>query len=110
MPAPRPDHSAADVATEFNGLMAGLGILTVMLFPIAMPGLLLALLLALPLVPVALVAVVGYVALRVLVLPVRLARKVVRRRSEPSPPEVHANGVRPAAVTRPSIARYPGGG
>jgi hypothetical protein len=51
------------------------------LFPIALPGLLLALLLALPVAPLALVAVVGYLLARILVLPLRLARSVLRSRS-----------------------------
>jgi type IV secretory pathway TrbD component len=54
MNTPRRTPSSAEVATELNGLLAGLGILTMSLFPIALPGLLLFVV-----APLALVAVVG---------------------------------------------------
>jgi hypothetical protein len=58
-------------------LLAGLGILTMTLFPFALPGLLLALLLALPLLPLVLVAVAALLLLRVIRVPLRLARAFV---------------------------------
>ena len=53
----QPAHSPAEVATEVNGILVGLGILTMALAPFALPGLLLGLLLLLPLAPLALVLV-----------------------------------------------------
>jgi hypothetical protein len=52
-----PASSAAEITTEVNGLLVGLGIVTMALFPFALPGLLLGLLLVLPLAPLALVLV-----------------------------------------------------
>jgi uncharacterized membrane protein YedE/YeeE len=68
---PRRTPSSAELATEGNGLLAGLGILTVALFPIALPGLLLFVV-----APLLLVAMVGLV-----LLPLWLARTLVRSRS-----------------------------
>jgi hypothetical protein len=73
--------SSAEVATEVTGLFAGLGILTMALFPFALPGLLLALPLALLVAPLALIAVPVLLLVGILVLPLRLARVVLRSRS-----------------------------
>jgi hypothetical protein len=76
MHARRPASSAADLATEVNGLLVGLGIVTMALFPIALPGLLLFVV-----APLALVAVAGLLLAIPLVLPLWLARVLVRSRS-----------------------------
>jgi hypothetical protein len=66
--------SAADVAAEAGTLLTGLGILTIQLFPVALP------LLALVIAPLALVGIaVGLLALPV-VLPLLLARALLRSR------------------------------
>ena len=45
--------SPAELASEASSLLAGLGIISVVLFPFALPGLVLALVLALPLIVLA---------------------------------------------------------
>jgi hypothetical protein len=85
MNARRSEPSAEDLATEANGLTAGLGILTLTFFPFALPGLLLALPLVLPVVALLLVAGVGYLLVRLLLLPLRLMRTALRRRERPTP-------------------------
>ena len=72
--------SPADLADEVGGLSVGLGIITMTLFPFALPGLLLALLLALPAVPLLLLAGVGYLLVRILVRALGLLRTMWRRR------------------------------
>ena len=67
--------SSAEVVTEANSLLAGLGILTIQLFPLALP------LLVLVIAPLALVAAAGALLAAPFVLPVWLARKVLRSRS-----------------------------
>jgi hypothetical protein len=69
----RDTPSAADVAAEAGGWAAGLGILTTVLFPFALPGLLLA---AAPLI---VLAVAGLILAAPVVLAVWLARAVARR-------------------------------
>ncbi len=73
--------SSAEVATEASSVLAGLGILTFALFPVAVPGLLLFVI-----APLALVAVLGALLAIPLVLAVWLTRMVVRaaRSSMPS--------------------------
>jgi hypothetical protein len=72
--------NAADVAAEANALAAGLGLITVTLFPFALPLLLLCIAPLLPLI------VVGALLAAILYLPVRLVRfltrTVARRRAE----------------------------
>ena len=85
MQAPHAAPSSTDVATEVNRLLVGLGILTMALFPFALPGLLLALLLVLPTVPLALAAVAVWLLARILALSLRLARSLVGRRPVPRP-------------------------
>ncbi len=70
MHTPRTQPSPADVAMEVTSLSAGLGIVTIPLFPFALPGLLLV---VGPLVPVALAAVL--LAMPV-VVPVWLVRTI----------------------------------
>jgi hypothetical protein len=66
--------SAADLATETGRLAVGLGALTTMLAPFALPGLVLALPLVLPLVPLLLVGGGVYLLARAILLPMRLVR------------------------------------
>jgi hypothetical protein len=80
MPAPHTTPSPDDVATEVNGLLTGLGILTMALFPFALPGLLLGLLLVLPVAPLVLAAALFWLLARLLVAPFRLARSLGRNR------------------------------
>jgi hypothetical protein len=75
MHSPRSAPSSTEVATEAGGLLAGLGILTMALFPIALPGLLLFVV-----APLVLLAVAGLLLAIPLVLPLWLARFLVRRR------------------------------
>jgi hypothetical protein len=75
MRAPRAAPSSADVATEVTNLSAGLGILTMALFPLAVP------VLVLVVAPLALVAVAGLLLATPFVLPLWLARVLVRSRS-----------------------------
>jgi len=77
--------SFAEVATEANGLLGGLGILTFAIFPVALPGLLLFVV-----APLALVAVVGLLLAIPVVLPLWLARTVWRSRSRRRPAAPHA--------------------
>ena len=82
----RATHSTtppADLAAEANGLLTGLGVLTIQLFPLSLP------LLVLVIGPLVLLAVPGLVLAGVIALPVWLARAVMRRRSR------RASGRRP---------------
>ena len=92
MQAQRSGHSPADVAAEANTLLTGLGILTIQIFPIALP------LLVLVVAPLALVAMVGLLLVAPVVLPLWLVRTVLRRRSRRRPHEHSAaSPVAPAA-------------
>jgi membrane protein implicated in regulation of membrane protease activity len=71
----RATPSPADVASELNDLLAGVGILTMALFPFAVP------VLVLVIAPLALVAVAGLLLAIPFVLPLWLVRMVVRSRS-----------------------------
>jgi hypothetical protein len=80
MNAGRASPSSADVATEANTLLAGLGILTIQIFPFALP------LLLFVIAPLALAALAGALLAAPVVIPVWLARVVLRSRSgNPSP-------------------------
>jgi hypothetical protein len=70
----RATPSSADVAVEVSSLSVGLGILTMTLFPFALPALVL-------LAPLALVAVAGALLAAPILLPLWLARTVRRGRS-----------------------------
>ena len=74
MDAPRAQLSTSEVALEAGNWMVGLGVITMALFPFALPGLVLALLLVLPAIPLALVALVVWLLARLLLLPLRLLR------------------------------------
>jgi len=76
MNTPRITPSHAEVGSELTGLLGGLGILTVALFPIALPGLLLFVV-----APLLLVAVVGLVLAIPLLVPWALVRALMRNRS-----------------------------
>ena len=69
--------SSSEVASEAGSLVVGLGIITMALSPFAVPGLLLALLLVLPLAPLALVAGALWLLARILLLPLRFIRSLV---------------------------------
>jgi hypothetical protein len=75
--------SAADLADRVGALSAGLGILTVPLFPLALP------LILLTIAPLAVLAVAGLLLALPILLPLWLARRVMaalgRRRGRPSP-------------------------
>ena len=91
MNARKPAPSPSEVATEAGGLLVGLGIITMALSPFALPGLVLALPLILPVIPLALVAGALWLLARLLVLPFRLARSLVRNRSDlaATPPQTY---------------------
>jgi len=96
MQAQRAGPSSADVATETNTLLAGLGILTFAIFPLALPGLLLFVI-----APLALVALVGVLLAIPLVLPLWLARIVQRSRSRRRSTAVPASDeIRTVAATQ----------
>jgi ABC-type Na+ efflux pump permease subunit len=80
MSAPRPAPSSGDVAMQVTNLSAGLGILTIPLFPLLLPGLVLVV------APLALVAMVGVLLAIPFILPLWLARIVLRRRSRRAHP------------------------
>ena len=87
MDTPRTQPSPADVAAEVTSFSAGLGILTIPLFPFALPGLLLAFG---PLIPVALAAVllaIPFVPLIWLARGVRRSRSRFSARTEQSKEE-----------------------
>ena len=69
--------SSSEVTSEAGSLVVGLGIITMALSPFAVPGLLLALLLVLPLAPLALVAGALWLLARILLLPLRFIRSLV---------------------------------
>jgi hypothetical protein len=81
MPAPRSDTQYADVTSELSGIATGLGIITMTLSPLALPGLLLALPVLVLIVPLALVGAVAYLMFRILALPVRRVRTALRQRA-----------------------------
>lgn len=80
-------HSATDVAMEANAFLWGLGTVTFAIFPLALPGLLLFVV-----APLALVAVAGALLTIPLVLPVWLARALLRGRYRRRRPAVPARG------------------
>ena len=88
MPSPRTTLSAPDVAAEVGSLSAGLGIITMSLFPFALPLLVL-------LAPVALLPLAGLVLAAPVLLPVGLVRRIRRGRSRQtraSAPAVSSRG------------------
>ena len=92
MHGPRATPSSADVAMEVSSLSVGLGILTMALFPFALPALVL-------LAPLALVPVAGMLLAAPILLPLWLARNVRRARSRRQGPLVPAgNEIRTVAA------------
>jgi hypothetical protein len=90
MNTPRRTPSTTEAVTEVNGLLAGLGILTVTLFPFALPGLLLVV------VPLAALALAGALLAIPVVVPLWLVRSLrrgqLRRRVLGDPPlRAHAS-------------------
>jgi hypothetical protein len=85
MPRSRTRISPSEVASELIPLSAGLGILTMVLFPFAVPGLLVFVVL-----PLALLAVPALLVAALVAVPLWLARTVSRRRSAArvAPPRV----------------------
>jgi hypothetical protein len=81
--------SPADLAGEAGGLIAGLGILTIQLFPIAMP------LLILVIGPLAVLALAGLVLILPILLPLWLGRLALRAlHRTPAWGAAHARGER----------------
>jgi hypothetical protein len=80
--------TAADVAAEAGSLSTGFGVLMPILFPLALPGLLLTIPFVLPLVPLLLVPLAFWLLARILRLPVGLVRALVRRWSPAAPETV----------------------
>jgi hypothetical protein len=79
MATPRIDP--AEAVSELGGLSTGLGIISMTLFPFAIPGLLLVLPVVVLMIPLAMIGLIGYLAYRLLMLPFRLARAGLRDRS-----------------------------
>ena len=78
-PTAPPSREAID---EGSAWLVGGGIVTMALFPLALPGIALAVIAALPLV---LVGLVGALVAALFVLPVRLARRIPRGRRRRTP-------------------------
>jgi len=101
MDARRDAPSAADLAAEANGLGVGLGMISMIYVPFALPCLLLLLPLALPLIPLLLLGGLGYLLARML----RRARRAFRRRAgAPQPGVESAHGRRSVAGASASEA------
>jgi hypothetical protein len=66
---------ASDLVSKVGELATGFSVLMTFLFPFAVPGLVLALLLVLPLLPLALAAALFWLLARAVRLPVRLLRR-----------------------------------
>jgi hypothetical protein len=117
MYAPSESPEPADLAAEASGLSVGLGILAMTFFPFALPGLLLALLLVLPAVPLALAGVVVFLAGRALLLILRRGGALVRNRSRRRGtadatkinvvPDAATAGLRSASLRRSAGVRPP---
>ena len=75
MDAPPATPTATDVAGELSAWMVGLGILTMMLFPFAIP------LLVLVIAPIALIALAGLLLAAPFILAFWLVRSLLRTRS-----------------------------
>jgi hypothetical protein len=75
MNTPRSTPSTTEAVTEVNGLLAGLGILTVTLFPLALPGVLLVV------APLAVLVLAGALLAIPVVVPLWLFRRVRRGRA-----------------------------
>lgn len=93
MPAPRATTSSADVAMEVGSLSVGLGIITMALFPFALPALVLV-------APLALVPVAGLLLAVPFLLPLWLVRRLRRRRSARRPVVPAGNEIRTITAGR----------
>ena len=93
MDAPRAAPSPGDVAMEVGNLSVGLGIILIPLFPFALPALVLVV------APLALAGVVIALVAAPIVLPLLLVRKVLRARPRRSRPAV-PSGPSPAGRER----------
>jgi hypothetical protein len=87
MDAPRAPLSTSEVASETSGLMVGLGIITMALFPFALPGLVLALVLVLPAIPLVLAGLVLWLLARIVRPPLRFLRSRFPRPPGSSAPD-----------------------
>ena len=79
--------SSAELATEASGLLVGLGILSLALFPLAVPGLLLGLVFALPLVVPAIPVLLIWLLARAVVRALRSLRRASHRQEADAPRE-----------------------
>jgi hypothetical protein len=100
MNTPRRTPSTTEAVTEVNGLLAGLGILTVTLFPFALPGLLLVV------APLAVLALAGALLAIPVVVPLWLFR-TLRRGGDGAAP-VQARSARRGRPMRRRVARAGG--
>ena len=88
------EPSAAEVTNELSGWAVGGGIITMALFPLALPFLALTAVAVIPLVlPVVVVGIVAWLV----ALPVLLARRLMRRRSRESPARLREGSGVPTA-------------
>jgi hypothetical protein len=96
--------STADLAGEVGALSAGLGILTIQLFPFALP------LIVLTFAPLVVLALAGLVLALPILLPLwlgRLALRALRRRPEPRPAGHHHGGQPPVKLAIPNDGDLP---
>jgi hypothetical protein len=105
MPAPRSDPQYAEVTSELSGIATGLGIITMTLSPLALPGLLLALPVVVLIAPLALVGAIAYLLFRILAVPVRRVRAALRERTgADASPESELRAVQVARDRRIPVA------
>jgi hypothetical protein len=99
MDAPRAQLSTSEVALEAGSWMVGLGVVSMTLFPFALPGLVLALVLVLPALPLMLVALVIWLLARIIRLPLRLmrSRRAAAAQPDEAPALTEVSGTRPHA-------------
>ncbi len=103
MDAPRAQLSTSEVALEAGSWMVGLGVISMALFPFALPALVLALVLVLPALPLALVALVIWLLARIILLPLRRlrsrssSRRAAASQVDEAPALAEVSGMRPRA-------------
>jgi hypothetical protein len=103
MDAPRAQLSTSEVALEAGNWMVGLGVVSMTLFPFALPGLVLALVLVLPAIPLVLVGLVIWLLARILRPPLRFIRTRLERpqaagsQEDETPALTEVSGTRPRA-------------
>lgn len=112
MDARRAQLSTSEVALEAGSWMVGLGVISMALFPFALPALVLALVLVLPALPLALVALVIWLLARILRPPLRFVRTRFERPQAAGPRGEAPGRATASARTRPAVhahvARRPG--